>query len=407
MLYDWNDADIENIINKYLVVRGEEKDKYGEVFTPRELIDKMLDLLPLGVFEDPHLKWLEPSAGIGNFMMIVYLRLMKGLATWEPDQEKRSKHIVENMLFMVELNERNVEIIKDIFGSSVHVIHGDFLQENYDCDFLFDVIVGNLPFQDVKNRGGKNKLYERILSKCLSLLIWGGFLTFITPDNLFGGGSKVYGELILNHMVSTISFDKSIQTFFPKIQQYMCFFLVEKGKGPKKKTQIIGNQGESFNIILTNRPVNPFRNWTEQTEALIHEYIYSKRNQFVYNRGKPLHCYNEDVTKEKYTLIYTPSKKIYTSCKNLALGIGIKKIVLFLISPNLEFEIDREGKYGVGPNTFYLPIDNIDDVVSIEAFFKSDIYRTMALATKTTRQFLKMKFIEHLDIDKIIKTNPI
>ena len=407
MLYELNDSDVENIINKYLVVRGEEKDKYGEVFTPRKLIDKMLNLLPLGVFEDPHLKWLEPSAGIGNFMMIVYLRLMKGLATWEPDQEKRSKHIVENMLFMVELNERNVEIIKDIFGSSVHVIYGDFLQENYDCDFLFDVIVGNLPFQDVKNRGGKNKLYERILLKCLSLLQLGGFLALITPDNLFGGGSKVYVELILNHMVSTISFDKSIQTFFPKIQQYMCFFLVEKGKGPKKKTQIIGNQGESFNIILTNRPVNPFRNWTEQTETLIQTYIFSKRNQFVYNRGKPLHSYNEDGTKEKYQLIYTPSKKIYTSCKNLALGIGIKKIVLFLISPNLEFEIDREGKYGVGPNTFYLPIDNIDDVVSIEAFFKSDIYRTMALATKTTRQFLKMKFIEHLDIDKIIKTNPI
>jgi len=213
-------------------------------------------------------------------------------------------------------------------------------------------------------------------------------------------------ELILNHMVSTISFDKSIQTFFPKIQQYMCFFLVEKGN-EKKKTRIIGNQGESFDLFLTNRPVNPFRNWTEQTETLIQTYIFSKRNQFVYNRGKPLHCYNEDVTKEKYQLIYTPSKKIYTSCKNLALGVGVKKIVLFLISPNLEFEIDEEGKYGVGPNTFYLPIDNIDDVVNIEAFFKSDVYRTMALATKTTRQFLKMKFIEHLDIDKIIKTEPI
>jgi len=407
MLYEWNDSDFENIINKYLVVRGEEKDKYGEVFTPRELIDKMLDLLPIEVFEDHHLKWLEPSAGIGNFMMIVYLRLMKGLAKWEPEASIRSKHIVENMLFMVELNERNVEIIKDIFGSSVHVIQGDFLEENYDCNFLFDLIVGNLPFQDVKNRGGKNKLYERILSKCLSLLQWGGFLTFITPDNLFGGGSKVYGELILNQ-VSTVSFDKSIQTFFPKIQQYMCFFLIEKGS--KKKTRIIGNQGESFDLFLTNRPVNPFRNWTEKTEALIQTYIFSKRNQFVYNRGKPLHSYNDDVTKEKYQLIYTPSKKIYTSCKNLALGIGIKKIVLFLISPNLEFEIDGDGKYGVGPNTFYLPIDNIDDVVSLEAFFKSDVYRTMALATKTTRQFLKMKFIQHLDIEKIckiIKTNPI
>ena len=37
--------DISNYIRKHLPIRREEKDKFGEVFTPIHLIDEILDAL--------------------------------------------------------------------------------------------------------------------------------------------------------------------------------------------------------------------------------------------------------------------------------------------------------------------------------------------------------------------------
>jgi type I restriction-modification system DNA methylase subunit len=76
-IYEMNYEEISNLINKYLNIRTYEKKKYGEVFTPIELINIMLDKLPRDVWLNHKLKWLDPSAGIGNFIIIIYLRLME------------------------------------------------------------------------------------------------------------------------------------------------------------------------------------------------------------------------------------------------------------------------------------------------------------------------------------------
>jgi hypothetical protein len=86
----------------------------------------------------------------------------------------------------------------------------------------------------------------------------------------------------------------------------------------------------------------------------------------------------------------------------LAPGINIKKAVIFAISPKLEFEMDYTGKYGVGPNTFYIPFQTVTQGRHLEAFLKSDHYKLLALACKTSRQFLKIGFIEHLNLHKIM-----
>ena len=106
---------------------NDEKNKYGEVFTPPKLIEQIVDHFPQEVWYNPHLTWIDPTCGIGNFLIIVYIRLMDGLTDWEPDKEKRSKHIVEKMLYMVELNDRNTKIVRDLFGQNANIIEGDFL----------------------------------------------------------------------------------------------------------------------------------------------------------------------------------------------------------------------------------------------------------------------------------------
>jgi hypothetical protein len=86
----------------------------------------------------------------------------------------------------------------------------------------------------------------------------------------------------------------------------------------------------------------------------------------------------------------------------LAPGLGIKKAVIFAISPNMEYEMDYTGKYGVGPNTFYIPFKTYSQGKNLNAFLKSEHYKTLALACKTSRQFLKIGFIEHLNLSKIL-----
>ena len=405
---DMTNEEIEEFINKHLPVKNLEKAKYGEVFTPSALINTMLDQFPTSSWSNPDLKWLDPCCGTGNFLVHVYQRLMTGLENAFPNLSKRSRHIIENMLFMVELNKKNCDICRELFGKDANIECLDFLE--YDKDIMFDCIVGNPPFQDdstISGTGGKSKLYERIFIKSITVLKDDGYLSFLVPDNMLSGNGNVgYNELI-KHDVQFVSFNSDIQSYFKGIQQYICYFLMRKSV-VKRQTKTVIEQNDNINkdkkntVVFTtqllDRPVNPVRNWTPYVEKLIKKYMMATKNNAVYNRGKQLSLYNGTT----YPLIYTSSKKIRTNKLELAPGLNIKKAVIFAISPNLEFEMDYTGKYGVGPNTFYIPFQTVTQGRHLEAFLKSDHYKLLALACKTSRQFLKIGFIEHLNLHKIM-----
>ena len=399
---DMTNEEMEDFITKHLPVKNIEKAKYGEVFTPSALIKKMLDKLPTHSWNNPDFKWIDPCCGSGNFLIHVYQRLMTGLKKWQHNDIKRSAHIIENMLYMVELNPTNCKICRQLFGPKANIECSDFLLDNKDIKYNF--IVGNPPFQEdntTGGSGGKSKLYERIFIKSLSLLEDKGYLTFLVPDNMLSGNGNVAYNTLIKHNVQFVSFNSEIQSFFPGIQQYICYFLLQNRL--PKNTLIENTDGRTFTTQLLDRPINPVRNWCPYVEKLIKKYITNKKNNAVYNRGKSLDLYNGT----KYSLIYTSSKKLHTNKLELAPGINIKKAVIFAISPKLEFEMDYTGKYGVGPNTFYIPFDIIIKGKQLNAFLKSEHYIAMALACKTSRQFLKIGFIEHLDLDKIMETKDI
>ena len=405
---DMTNEEIEEFINKHLPVKNLEKAKYGEVFTPSALINTMLDQFPTSSWSNPDLKWLDPCCGTGNFLVHVYQRLMTGLENAFPNLSKRSRHIIENMLFMVELNKKNCDICRELFGKDANIECLDFLE--YDKDIMFDCIVGNPPFQDdstISGTGGKSKLYERIFIKSITVLKDDGYLSFLVPDNMLSGNGNVgYNELI-KHDVQFVSFNSDIQSYFKGIQQYICYFLMRKSV-VKRQTKTVIEQNDNINkdkkntvvfkTQLLDRPVNPVRNWTPYVEKLIKKYMMATKNNAVYNRGKQLSLYNGST----YPLIYNSSKKIRTNKLELAPGLNIKKAVIFAISPKLEFEMDYTGKYGVGPNTFYIPFQTVTQGKHLEAFLKSDHYKLLALACKTSRQFLKIGFIEHLNLPKIM-----
>ena len=416
IINDMSDKDIEEKIEQYLSVREEEKNKHGEVFTPTELIDEMLDKLPPSVWSNPDLKWLDPANGIGNFPMVAYRRLMIGLKKWEPNNKKRrSKHIIEKMLYMVEINPKNVKISKKIFGSNANICCADFLEETDKCfrQFgvdKFDIIIGNPPFQDsiektvtnAPRKGGKNKLYERITIKCLSLLNKNGYLLFVTPDNIMTGNTNKSYQEIIKYNTLYISFNNIQKRYFPRIGQSMCYFLVETStKNNKTKTQVNNQDNKTISIILKDRNINPVRDWTFETEKIFSEYITTVRNDSVYYRGTT----ESDYEGGKYTVIYLPNRdNIYLKTNNekLAPGLGIKKIVLFETVPASNGIVDYNGEYGVGPHTIYIPFQSNTEGKLLERFFKSQIYRKLVDSSQTSHRYLKVTLISYLNLNKIL-----
>ena len=124
------------LISKYLGVSEVEKKQLGEVFTPFQLINEMLDTLPDKVWVDPKLKWLDPANGVGNFPAVVVQRLMVGLKSFEPNHEKRYRHILENMIYVCDISPKNMFLYLEIFDLNheynMNYYRGSFLDAGFD-----------------------------------------------------------------------------------------------------------------------------------------------------------------------------------------------------------------------------------------------------------------------------------
>ena len=113
-----NPQELIAFLGQHLKPKELEKKQNGEVFTPPDLIQQKFDKLTLAdphIWSDPSKKFLDPANGIGNYPAIAFYRLMEGLKGAIPNETDRKKHILENMLYMCELNKKNVEVSRTIF----------------------------------------------------------------------------------------------------------------------------------------------------------------------------------------------------------------------------------------------------------------------------------------------------
>ena len=104
----------------------------GEVFTPIELCIEMVNEIPLDIIKNPQSKFLDNSAGNGNFMIALLNKLT----------EYHSKeHVLNYMIYAVELMVDNHKEMCERLG--VDIIHPHYIcHDALTYDYSFGEPVG-------------------------------------------------------------------------------------------------------------------------------------------------------------------------------------------------------------------------------------------------------------------------
>ena len=76
-----------------------------EVFTPPEVANQMLDMLPQELFQSPDIKFLDPACKSGVFLREIAKRLIVGLEDKIPDLQDRINHICKDQLYGIAITE--------------------------------------------------------------------------------------------------------------------------------------------------------------------------------------------------------------------------------------------------------------------------------------------------------------
>lgn len=76
-----------------------------EVFTPPDLANQMLDLLPAGIWSDPNATFLDPASKSGVFLREIAKRLIEGLEGEYPDLQERLDHIYKHQIYGIAITE--------------------------------------------------------------------------------------------------------------------------------------------------------------------------------------------------------------------------------------------------------------------------------------------------------------
>ena len=180
------------IIHKYLTPRKKQKEEKGEVFTPVELIESMLSHLPDSIWKNPELKWLDPANGIGNFPVVAFYKLNEGLKSWEQNDTKRRKHIINNMLYMLELQSNNTRIARNIFtklceGCTPNIMSTNSLEmtsaklKAKGWPEKYDIVMGNPPFNAGGLLKGGGTLWPKFVKLAFDLVASNGYISFVHP----------------------------------------------------------------------------------------------------------------------------------------------------------------------------------------------------------------------------------
>lgn len=302
-----------------------------EVFTPPQLVNRILDLLPAQLWSDKKSTFLDPGCKSGVFLREVAKRLDKGLEKQIPNRQKRMNYIFKNQIYGLAITEltallsrRSVYCSKTANGKySVcdsfenpqgnirferiehtwetgrcvfcHASRAEYDRstelENHAYQFIhtesqeevfnmkFDVIIGNPPYQlsDAGESTGASPIYNKFVEQAKKLNP--RFLSMIIPSRWFAGGKGLddFREAMLHDRRISHLVDYPIASdVFPgvKVIGGICYFLWERDyKGPCSVTTHMNSTADTL-----RRPLDQFDTFVRFNKAIsILEKVLAKK----------------------------------------------------------------------------------------------------------------------------------
>ncbi|HBU3437221.1 TPA: N-6 DNA methylase [Klebsiella pneumoniae] len=179
--------------------------EFGVFYTPKFLIDFIINKLPIKNIKKQSVNVLEPSAGDGRFID----HLLR----------KNPRIVVDASL--VEINKESASFLEDKFinQEKIRVINSDFLY--YESTKKFDVIVGNPPYiskkhltrnqiercreilsaASIPSLADKN-IWTSFIVRCTSMLEDNGVMALVLPFDLL---QVKFGSYIQSYLTSNFS----------------------------------------------------------------------------------------------------------------------------------------------------------------------------------------------------------
>lgn len=283
-----------------------------EVFTPPEIANKMLDLLPQELFQNPDTKFLDPACKSGVFLREIAKRLLKGLEPQIPDLQQRIDHIFQHQLYGIAITEltsllsrRGVYCSK--YPNSIYSVtrfgtaegnirfkrishqwkNGNCIfcgasQSQYDRDVAlethayelihttrpeevfkmkFDVIIGNPPYQlnDGGNGVSAKPIFQLFVSQAMRLNP--RYLSMIIPARWYAGGKGLddfRGMMLTDTRIrKLVDYESSKECFDSvNIAGGICYFLWDRdNQGNCIITNVIGSHSTSMERPLHEFPI--------------------------------------------------------------------------------------------------------------------------------------------------------
>ena len=391
---------------------------FGEVFTPKALVDEMLDKLPSHLWANPELTWLDPAAGDGNFLEAICIRLDRGLASAIPDAQLRMKHIVEQMLFGVEIQEKHANSTINRFGcqgSKHNIICADALNFNF-WNMKFDIVVANPPYQRPREGraiGQKTALWDKFVELTLDKLLKPeALMCFVHPARWRKPEDKLWEKLSSKQLVYIeIHNDTDGKKTFGASTRYDWYILQNKPRCTT--TEVIGEDGKHSVLDLAQWPWLPNSDFDE-IEKLLSK---SDRKRILFSCAYHRLLKNR-VSEQKTADFQYPVVHAHNKTKGLVLiwakdksidHFGIPKVI-FGESGNALPINDFEGNYGMSQEAMGLPVDSQVEAEELCKWLHSESALRLFKATRWSSfridhkmfRYFKDKFWEGEKNDQII-----
>jgi len=415
-------------------VSNADKLEYGEIYTPFSLINKMLDLFDPIVFTNPNKRWLDIGAGLGYFSIALFERLNQGLAPLMPDETKRKKHIIEDMLYMAEVKESNVNSLREMFGTGANILDGDFLKDGGSDSVagaaMYDYIIGNPPYnangmkkvptnKEANKKQDGTTAWMKFVKKSLALLKnEAGQLCLIVPSIWLKPDKAGIHQLLTKYKIEKLHCLTGNETniiFKGEAQTPTCYFLLTK-------------RDSDQNIYLYDTKRQHYVNFPHKSGDPIPMFgsniIQKLQKWLVLGGGNSLNIKKTNMPSTKSNFTETPynddSKQYpYINIKSCLLeGLqpvllinysdipqafqGIKKIVLAHKMYGFPY-YDKAGIYGISNRDNYVITGKTDaEFMQLEAFLSTKFALYIFEATRYRMKYLE-KYAFHFlpDITKL------